>query len=51
MTDKEKITAILTAYTKRNNIMASVVILEQYADELIKNGVVFAPCKEEKAGE
>lgn len=51
MTDKEKITEILKAYTQKNNIMASVVILEQYADELIKNGVIFAPREEEKAGE
>ena len=45
MTDKEKITEILKAYTKKNNIMASVVILEQYADELVKNGVIVPPCK------
>ena len=40
MTDKEKITAILKAYTKKHNISASVVILEEYAEELIANGVI-----------
>lgn len=40
MTAKEKITEILKAYTKKHNIMASVVILEEYADELIANGVI-----------
>ena len=38
MTDKEKITEILKAYTKKHNIMASSVILEEYAEELVKNG-------------
>lgn len=45
MTDKEKITAILKAYTKKHNISASVVILEEYAEELIANGVIVPPCK------
>ena len=40
MTDKERITEILKSYTKKNNISASVVILEEYADELVKQGVV-----------
>ena len=41
MTDKEKITAILKAYTKKHNISASSVILEEYAEELVKQGAVF----------
>lgn len=40
MTDKEKITEILKAYTKKHNIMASSVILEEYAEELLANGVI-----------
>ena len=40
MTDKKRITEILKAYTKKHNIMASSVILEEYADELVKQGVV-----------
>ena len=40
MTDREKITEILKAYTKKHNIMASSVILEEYAEELIRQGVV-----------
>ena len=40
MTNKEKITEILKAYTKKHNIMASSVILEEYADELLANGVI-----------
>ena len=40
MTDKEKITEILKAYTKKHNIMASSVILEEYADYLLANGVI-----------
>ena len=43
MTDKEKITDILKAYTKKHNISASVVILEEYAEELVKQGVIVAP--------
>ena len=38
MTAKEQITEILKAYTKKHNIMASSVILEEYAEELVKNG-------------
>ena len=38
--DKERITEILKAYTKKNNISASVVILEEYAEELLANGVI-----------
>ena len=45
MTDKERITEILKAYTKKHNIMASVVILEEYAEELLANGVIVPPCK------
>ena len=40
ITDKERITEILKAYTKKHNISASVVILEEYAEELIANGVI-----------
>ena len=39
MTDRERITEILKAYTKKNNISASVVILEEYAEELVRQGV------------
>ena len=45
MTDREKITEILKAYTKKYNISASVVILEEYAEELLANGVIVPPCK------
>lgn len=45
MTDKEKITEILKAYTKKHNISASSVILEEYAEELLANGVIVPPCK------
>ena len=45
MTDKQKITEILKAYTKKHNIMASSVILEEYAEELLANGVIVPPCK------
>lgn len=44
MTDKERITEILKAYTKKHNIMASSVILEEYAEELLANGVIVSPC-------
>ena len=44
MTDKQKITEILKAYTKKHNIMASSVILEEYAEELLANGVILPPC-------
>ena len=40
MTDKQKITEILKAYTKKHNISASSVILEEYAEELLANGVI-----------
>lgn len=47
MSDREKITAILKAYTKKHNIMASSVILEEYAEELIRQGVVMPiKCKD-----
>ncbi len=45
MTDKERITEILKAYTKKHNISASSVILEEYAEELLANGVIVPPCK------
>ena len=45
LTDKERITEILKAYTKKHNISASVVILEEYAEELIANGIIIPPCK------
>ena len=40
MNDKEKITKLLAEYTKKNHIMASVVILENYAEHLIANDIV-----------
>ena len=40
MSDKERITEILKAYTKKHNIAASSVILEEYAEELVKNGII-----------
>ena len=47
MTDKERITEILKTYTKKHNIMASSVILEDYAEELARQGVVMPiRCKE-----
>ena len=45
MTDEQRITDILIAYTKKHKIMASSVILEDYAEELVANGVVVPPCK------
>ena len=45
MSDKEKITKILKAYTKKHNIMASSVILEEYAEELVNQGAILPPCK------
>ena len=47
MSDKQRITEILKAYTKKHNIMASSVILEEYAEELVRQGVVMPiRCKE-----
>ena len=43
MTDKQRITEILKAYTKKHNISASSVILEEYAEELVANGVIVPP--------
>lgn len=43
MTAKQKITEILKAYTKKHNISASSVILEEYAEELLANGVIVPP--------
>lgn len=37
---KDKIANILKAYTKKEGIMASHLILEEYAEELIKNGCI-----------
>lgn len=45
MTNKERITEILKAYTKKHNISASSVILEEYVEELLANGVIVPPCK------
>ena len=45
MTAIEKITEILKTYTKKHNISASSVILEEYAEELVANGVIVPPCK------
>ena len=45
MTDREKITEILKAYTKKHNISASSVILEEYAEELVNQGAILPPCK------
>jgi len=45
MTDRERITEILKAYTKKHNISASSVILEEYAEELLANGIIVPPCK------
>ena len=35
----EKITTILKAYTEKHGISASVVVLQEYAEELVRNGV------------
>lgn len=43
MNDKDRIAEILKAYTKKHNISASSVILEEYAEELVKQGVIVAP--------
>ena len=45
MSAKEKIIEILKAYTKKHNISASSVILEEYAEELLANGIIVPPCK------
>lgn len=42
---KEKITEILKAYAKKHRIMASSVILEEYAEELVRQGAIVPPCK------
>ena len=39
MNDVERIYEILKAYTDKHGIMASVVILQEYANELVRNGV------------
>ena len=44
---KDKIANILKDYTKKNGISASVVILEDYAEELVKNGAeLVVKCKD-----
>lgn len=45
---KDKIAEILKAYTKKHGIMASYVILEAYAEELVKHGCII---QEQKEGE
>lgn len=40
MNDVERIYEILKAYTDKHDIIASVVILQEYAEELVRNGVV-----------
>ena len=40
MTNKQRITEILKAYMKKHDISASSVILEEYAEELLANGVI-----------
>jgi hypothetical protein len=37
---KENIYEILKAYTEKNHIAASAVILEEYAEEIAKSGLV-----------
>lgn len=44
---KDKIADILKAYTKKKGISASFVILENYAEELVKNGCVIQESKVE----
>ena len=47
MTTKERIKQILVDYTKNNRISASIAILEDYAEELVNNGVIIPTrCKE-----
>ena len=41
MATTDKIASILKEYTKKHRIMASHVILEDYAEELVKNGLAF----------
>lgn len=44
---KNTIANILKEYTKKNHISASFVILEDYAEELVKNGVqAIVKCKD-----
>ena len=45
MDNVKRIAEILKAYTKKHNISASSVILEEYAEELVANGVIVPPCK------
>ena len=46
MDTTDKIASILKEYTKKHNIMASHVILKDYAEELVKNGLVFKDDKQ-----
>ena len=44
---KDKIANILKEYTNKNGISASFVILEDYAEELVKNGAeLVVKCKD-----
>ena len=47
---KDKIADILKSYTSKHGIMASSVILESYADELVKNGCIIADKQDVKKG-
>ena len=47
---KDKIADILKSYTSKHGIMASHVILESYADELVKNGCIIADKQDAKEG-
>lgn len=48
---KDKIAEILKEYTKKNRIMASHVILEDYAEELVKRGCVIVEQDESESSE
>ena len=47
---KDKIANILKEYTSKHGIMASSVILESYADELVKNGYIVVDKQDAKEG-
>lgn len=50
--NEKKIVKILKEYTKKHRILASSVILEEYAEELVKHGCIIRDEPlEEKAGE
>ena len=48
---KDKIANILKEYTNKNGIMASAVILESYADELVENGCIIVDDVSERSSE